>query len=62
GVRSRSRASFLVLDMLGQVLLTTPLPAGKLALDLDLTPLDAGQYILKLQSARGVTSQNITVR
>jgi hypothetical protein len=54
-------ASLLLQDMLGQVVLAVPLVGGQLALDLDLSPVDAGQYVLKLQSAHGVVSQKITV-
>ena len=54
-------ASLLVQDMLGQVVLAVPMLGNQLTLDLDLSPLDAGQYVLKLQSAHGVVSQKITV-
>ncbi|RZK37679.1 MAG: T9SS type A sorting domain-containing protein [Hymenobacter sp.] len=53
--------SLLVQDMVGQVVLAIPMLGGQLKFDLDLSPLDAGQYVLKLQSARGVASQKITV-
>ncbi|MGI4867668.1 MAG: T9SS type A sorting domain-containing protein [Janthinobacterium lividum] len=54
-------ASLLVQDMLGQVVLAVPMLGNQLTLDLDLSPVDAGQYVLKLQSAHGVVSQKITV-
>ena len=54
-------ASLLLQDLAGQVVLAVPLPGGQRTLDLDLTPLEAGQYVLWLQSAHGVVSQKITV-
>ncbi|RZK34332.1 MAG: T9SS type A sorting domain-containing protein, partial [Hymenobacter sp.] len=54
-------ASLLVQDMAGQVVLAVPLVGGQLAIDLDLSALETGQYVLKLQSAHGVISQKITV-
>jgi hypothetical protein len=55
-------ASLLLQNMLGQVVLAVPLAGGQLTLDLDLSPVEAGQYVLKLQSAHGVVSQKLTVR
>jgi len=54
-------ASLLLQDMLGQVVMAVPLTGGQLTLDLDLSPVDTGQYVLKLQSAHGVVSQKLTV-
>jgi len=54
-------ASLLLQNMTGQVVLALPLAGGQLSLDLDLTPIETGQYVLKLQSAHGVVSQKITV-
>jgi len=54
-------ASLLLQDMLGQVVLAVPLTGGQLTLDLDLSPIETGQYVLKLQSAHGVVSKKITV-
>jgi hypothetical protein len=54
-------ASLLLQDMLGQVVMAVPLTGGQLKLDLDLTPVDTGQYVLKLQSAHGIVSQKLTV-
>jgi hypothetical protein len=54
-------ASLLLQDMLGQVVMAVSLTGGQLTLDLDLSPVDAGQYVLKLQSAHGVVSQKLTV-
>lgn len=54
-------ASLLLQDMLGQVVMAVPLTGSQLTLDLDLSPVDAGQYVLKLQSAHGVVSQKLTV-
>jgi len=55
-------ASLLLQNMLGQVVLAEPLVGGQLTLDLDLSPIEAGQYVLKLQSAHGIVSQKLTVR
>lgn len=55
-------ASLLLQDMLGQVVLAVPLNGSQLTLDLDLSPVEAGQYVLRLQSAHGVVSQKLTVR
>ena len=55
-------ASLLLQNMLGQVVLAVPLAGGQLALDLDLSPVESGQYVLKLQSAHGVVSQKLTVQ
>jgi hypothetical protein len=54
-------ASLLLQNMTGQVVMALPLAGGQLTLDLDLTPVETGQYVLKLQSAHGVVSQKITV-
>jgi hypothetical protein len=55
-------ASLLLQNMLGQVVLAVPLAGGQQALDLDLSPVEAGQYVLRLQSAHGVVSQKLTVQ
>lgn len=55
-------ASLLLQNMLGQVVLAVPLAGGQLTLDLDLSPVEAGQYVVRLQSAHGVVSQKLTVR
>jgi hypothetical protein len=54
-------ASLLLQNMTGQVVMALPLAGGQLTLDLDLTPVETGQYVLKLQSSHGVVSQKITV-
>jgi hypothetical protein len=59
---TKEAASVVMLDLMGRVVLAVPLPAGQLTLDLDLTEVAGGQYVLKMQSARGVVSQKITVR
>ena len=58
---TKETASVVLLDLMGRVVLAVPLPAGQLALDLDLTEVAGGQYILKIQSARGVAAKKITV-
>ena len=61
--RTSSEAARLVLyDLLGRVLLTEALPAGRLSSTLDLSAVGAGQYSLQLESARGVFSQKVLVQ
>ena len=61
--RSSSEAARLVLyDLLGRVMLTESLPAGRLTHNLNLGAVGAGQYSLQLESARGVFSQKIVVQ
>jgi hypothetical protein len=61
--RTSSEAARLVLyDLLGRVLLTEQLPAGRLTSNLDLGAVGAGEYSLQLESARGVFSQKVVVQ
>jgi len=61
--RTSSEAARLVLyDLLGRVLLTAALPAGRLTQTLDLGAVAEGQYSLQLESSRGVYSQKVVVQ
>jgi hypothetical protein len=55
-------ASLTLHDLLGRTVLTVALLSGQHALDLDLTPLRAGQYLLRLQSAQGVATQQVLMQ
>jgi hypothetical protein len=61
--RTSSEAARLVLyDLLGRVMLTESLPAGRLTHTLDLGTLAEGQYSLQLESSHGVFSQKVVVQ
>ncbi|MFD1874673.1 T9SS type A sorting domain-containing protein [Hymenobacter bucti] len=59
---SSEAARLVVYDLLGRVVLTESLPAGRLTSNLDLGAVGAGQYSLQLESARGVFSQKVVVQ
>lgn len=59
---SREAARLVLYDLLGRVLLTESLPAGRLTQNLDLGAVASGQYSLQLESTRGVFSQKVVVQ
>jgi hypothetical protein len=58
---STDAASVQLLDLQGRTALTTSLPAGRRAQDLDLSAIAAGNYVLKIQTPQGTFSKKITV-
>jgi hypothetical protein len=51
-----------LLDMQGRTALTATMPSGSAVQALDVAPLTAGLYLLKIESADGTFSQKIEIR